>query len=379
MVNAILNKRDAEIGGLGEPVTKNHNLYECEGNEYGLRFVDTRRVGESPNEEAERQAIDYIVDIRVDILLFIVPAADPGYVHQDVKLLTAMKAAYKQKHGNELPILLVLNKIDQIKPEREWIKGAYDFNLDSPTAKTVKEANIRKCIKERTNDYKTLTDNYVPICALWDEYADERDNIEKLLLQIYDCLLEAAEQECIGDTSSISVKQAAANKFKRLAILKVTTLSCIPVPMAEQGLVLWVQVNLVKKIAELAENEDSSKTAETFFKDLGIQTIGIGGGVGIFSSLLKAISPLAMIPTAMSLAAATWALGDAAIDYFIKGDPIEVVKKKFEQEKEGDKQISEAAIIGEQSKVKKTWREQINQAVSELMQVNSKNNPLGRD
>lgn len=354
VVNAILNKRDAEIGGLGKSITKNHSFYECEGNEYRLKFVDTRGVGESSDEEAERQAIDYIVEVGVDLLLFIVPAADPGYVHQDVKFLAAMKAAHKQKHSTDLQIILVLNKIDQIKPEREWKKGSYDFNLDSPTAKTAKEANIRKCIRQRINDYNILTNNYVPTCALWDEYGDERDNIEELLLRIYECLPEEAKQGFIGATSIASVKQAVANEFKQLAILTVTALSCIPVPMAEQGLVLWIQVNLVRKIAELAKNEDSSKTAEMFFKNLGIQTIGIGEGVGIFSSLLKAMSPLAMIPTAMSLAAATWALGDAAIDYFIKSNPIEVVKKKFEQEKAHQKQKIEAAIKGEPSKVEKT-------------------------
>ena len=379
LVNAILNKRDAEIGGLGESVTKTHNSYEHEGNGYKLRFVDTRGVGESADEEAETQALDYIVAAGVDILLFVVAAADPGYVHQDVKFLTKLKAAHAQKHGIELQVILVLNKIDQIKPEREWTKGSYDFNLDSATATTVKEANIRKCIRERINNYKTLTHNYVPICALWDEYADERDNIEELLLRIYDCLPEAAKQGFVGATGIESVKQAVANEFKQLAILTVSMVSCIPVPMAEQGLVLWIQVNLVRQIAELAVNSDSSKTASTFFKDLGIQTMGIGGGVGIFASALKSISPLAMIPTAMSLSAATWTLGDAAIDYFIKGDPIEVVKKNFEQEKERQKLKISAAIKGEQSKLEKTWLAQIISAVSGLMQALAKNNHQGRD
>ncbi len=379
LVNAILNKRDAEIGGLGESVTKTHNSYEHEGNGYKLRFVDTRGVGESADKEAETQALDYIVAAGVDILLFVVAAADPGYVHQDVKFLTQLKAAHAQKHGTELQVILVLNKIDQIKPEREWTKGSYNFNLDSATVTTVKEANIRKCIKERINNYKTLTHNYVPICALWDEYADERDNIEELLLRIYDCLPEAAKQGFVGATGIESVKQAVANEFKQLAILTVSIVSCIPVPMAEQGLVLWIQVNLVRQIAELAVNSDSSKTASTFFKDLGIQTMGIGGGVGIFGSALKSISPLAMIPTAMSLSAATLTLADAAIDYFIKGDPIEVVKKNFEQEKERQQLKISAAIEGEQSKLEKTWLAQIISTVSRLMQALAKNNHQGID
>ena len=85
-----------------------------------------------------------------------------------------------------------------------------------------------------------------------------------------------------------------------------------------------------------------------------------------------------MIPTAMSLAAATWTLGDAAIDYFIKGDPIEVVKKNFEQEKERQQQKISAAIKCEQSKLEKTWLAQIISTVSRLMQALAKNNYQGR-
>ncbi|MDY6806839.1 MAG: protein kinase, partial [Cyanobacteriota bacterium] len=217
VINAIMGRQVAKVNPdtIG---TKNHDSYECSRNGWKLNFVDSRGADDADGEVAFKQAIDYIVNGQVDILLFVIPV-DERNVRSDFKFLEALKAAHKRKYGVELTVILVLNKIDRPEP-REW-KPPYNLNLDSvsnsrgvETKHQKKETNIRKCIKARTDEYQTLIDDYVPVCALWSDDEDDRYNIDLLSQTIYNYIGDEAVKHGFGGATADKIlKEAISSRL----------------------------------------------------------------------------------------------------------------------------------------------------------------------
>lgn len=332
LINAIVGERKAQvsIAKRGTVVHESHQYYR---DGWKLDFVDSRGLGDSEGDTAFQQGIEYIVEQKVDILLFVVPV-DERNVHEDIKFLKDLKKTHEQRHGTKLPVILVLNKIDRIRPGG-WAPP-YNLSLDSPlskkpsNAKEAKEANIRACIQERTSEYGTLTDLYVPVCAQWDEYEDLRYNIDELVFQIYNCIPdEAAKHGFGGATADKSLKKAIASRFTsaaaRLAFLVVWL-------RFDANAVLQIQKWLAIAIAQIVgSNEDKSGVAERLLTQLEV----------------KPTDP----KSALSM---TFAVGEAAISYFIDEEAIAQVKQAYDVE-EGrlEPEFQEAFASGKQDVLRK--------------------------
>ncbi|MEC4818279.1 MAG: hypothetical protein SAK29_34150 [Scytonema sp. PMC 1069.18] len=89
-------------------------MHILERHGWKLRFVDSRGVGDSNDDAAFQQAINNIVQNKVDILLFVIPVDERAYVTNDIKFLSELKSAHTQKYGAELPVIVVFNKIDRV-------------------------------------------------------------------------------------------------------------------------------------------------------------------------------------------------------------------------------------------------------------------------
>ncbi|NEO36670.1 MAG: protein kinase [Moorea sp. SIOASIH] len=312
LVNAMMGKEVAKVR-VDKPETLNPESYPCERNGRSLEIVDSRGVGEkSKNDPAFQSAIDYIVEKRVDILLFVIPAKERGYVAQDVEFLTTLRQQHHQAHNTELPIILVINQIDLVEPARQW-NPPYDLSLESransrkpSNAKEQKEINIIKCIKARLHDYHQLTDSYVPVSACWQEYEDTRYNIEQLELEIYKNISDdAAKYGFGGATAGIPLKRIIANKFKLTAAW--FTWSARFVPFVTK----FIQNLLVRMIANIAiPDQYQSITVQTFLEQLGVKGTQIN----------------------FNTVAMTLAIGEAAISYFIENHSIEEARQAFVQE-----------------------------------------------
>jgi len=312
LVNAIMGEQVAPTR-VDRAATLQPMSYTCDRKGRKLEVVDSRGVGETAEyDPAFAQAIQYIVQEKVDIVLFVIPAKERAFVDNDVRFLTALQQQHNLSHETKLPIILVMNQIDIIDPPYEW-SPPYELSLDSEAAREPatkrekKEANILKCIRARGEEYKNLTSTYVPVCAYWDEYEDRTYKIDELEIQIYNCIHDdAAKQGFGGVTAGLSLKRAVAGRCKLTAAWFAFGTGWIP------NVVLFVQNLLVKMIAKIADPEqEQSITAEEFLQKLGVE------------------------PTdAKSSVAMTLAIGEAAIRYFIEGSSLEKAREVFALEEE---------------------------------------------
>ncbi|NER27998.1 MAG: protein kinase [Symploca sp. SIO1C4] len=316
LVNAIMGKQVAGVR-IDKPETLDPESYTCQRNGRKLEIVDSRGVGEKSKEDpAFKPAIDYVVEQKVDILLFVIPAKERGYVTQDVEFLKTLRQEHNKAHNAELPIILVINQIDVVDPAREWNKNTlYDLSLESrddsstpSNAREQKEINIIKCIKARLEDYRELTNTYVPVSVCWQKYEDTRYNIDQLELQIYNSIPDdAAKYSFGGVTTGKPLKQAIASKLKLTAAWFTFSVGWVP------RVTRFIQNLLVKMITKIATPDQYQNiTIEEFLEQLGVRPTQIK-----FSNV-----------------AMTLAIGEAAISYFIEGKPLEEARRAFVQEEE---------------------------------------------
>nr|WP_248277481.1 GTPase [Brasilonema sp. UFV-L1] len=339
LINAILGRCVTKIG-LAKATTQITEIYDYERNGWKLRFVDSRGVGDSRDHAAFQQAINDIVQNKVDILLFVIPADERAYVTSDIDFLTELKSAHKRRHGVELPVILVLNKIDRIQPTSEWNPPYNLFDSQTPDAKLktarlqAKETNIRDCVMARITEYKTLSSIYVYVCTLWDEYDDKRYNIEELALRIYKCIPdEAGKQGFGGATAAITLKKAVARDYTFVAACLAFLTGWFP--FGDPKGVLSIQSRLVSMIAQIATNADQSNEAEKLLRQLGVKQA-------------DRKSPLST----------TFAIGEAAIRYFIEQDStMEQAQQAFVQEKERREPEFQEALKGGTNKIVSKLRE----------------------
>lgn len=311
LVNAMLGKQVAKVR-VDKPETLDPESYLCQRNGRKLEIVDSRGVGEkSKDDPAFQAAIDYILKKRVDILLFVIPAQERGYVAQDVEFLTTLRQQHHQAHNTELPIILAINKIDQVVPP-DW-NPPYDLSLESransrkpSNAKEEKEINIIKCIKARLDDYREVSTIYIPVCAYWQGFGDRRYNIEQLELEIYKNISDdAAKYGFGGATAGIQLKRIIANKFKLTAAWFALGARFFPF------VTNFIQNLLVRMIANIAmPDQYQSITVKTFLDQLGVKGTQIK----------------------FNTVAMTLAIGETAISYFIENHSIEEARQAFVQE-----------------------------------------------
>ncbi|MGK7874438.1 MAG: GTPase [Xenococcaceae cyanobacterium] len=349
LINAIMGKTLATVGTGAEPTTPDYESYECERNGWKLQFVDSRGVGElsrgeSYQEKAFQQALDYIVNKKVDILLFVVLATESGYSDLDVKFLKALKKAHQKAHKADLPIILAINKIDIVNPPFEW-SPPYDLSLASGaysreprTDREEKETSIRTCIQARLNEYKDLTRTYVPVCTYWDKYEDRRYNIDELELQIYNLIPDEVAKDCFGKTTADQrLKKAVASRFTSAAAWLAFFLFIVfpHTHTLDSNAVLNIQKGLVSMIAQIAGiKEYQSRAAEKLLKQLGVQH-----------------------PDARSALSMTFALGEAATRCFIDNEEITRVKQTYTQEEERLEPEFQEAFKGGKKEVLKKMKE----------------------
>lgn len=356
IVNALLGRRVAEVG-IAKPTTMSPEAYEYNQNGWILRFVDTRGVGDESSDQAIKEAIDFILQEKVDVVLFVVPVDERGWVSKDVEFLTQLRQSYSQRYKRELPIILVLNKIDRVTPAHEW-NPPYALSLremvprsQPRNAHEAKEANIIACIRARIEEYKSITTNYVPVCAAWDDFEDRRYNIDELALRVYEAIPDEARPAFAGATAILSVKRAIARTLTWTSALVAASTCFIPIPGVDAVALVAIQASLISMIVQIAstkEDQESGKLALRFINNMG--GYGAGATLSVLANQVAKFVPGPGTPltitSAATVAAITVAIGEAAIKHFLEGRSLDDARRIYEIERQRLHEQFQRALSG---------------------------------
>ena len=367
LINALCGAYVAKVSDTTS-CTASANIYQCKDNERVLmEILDTRGIAESENLNdkisAEDALIDDINEFSPDVAILMLNCTHRDDVNSDVQFLKKVSKEYANKNKMRLPIVVVVNKCDEMAPSRHKEPTKYPIN------------KIDK-INEVVTYYKGIIvknglkiDNIIPVSSLIDWQTpdgieisvEDIDNLPKCdidNLQIafdgryrIEDLLDILEVAILDFEAQMGLRMAArlnevVNRFaKHLNNIFSgisATVAITPIPVSDIYVLLILQAILVCLIASLSGRDISLETAKEFIFSMG----GIAGLGYTFrllaqqgSKFLNAIWPGSGSVVSSGIAAiGTGAIGKAAISYYIDDMTIDGAKKEFKKAQEKNTQ-----------------------------------------
>ena len=362
LINAICGAYVATVSDT-ESCTGTTNTYTCmDGDRVLMEILDTRGIAESEslNSEisAEEMLISQISEFSPDIVIMMLNCTHRDDIISDVDFLKKVARNYKATNAMRLPIVVVVNKCDEMAPTRFKEPEHYPQKKVDKIQEVVQ--NYKKIIVK--NGLKI--DNIVPVASLIDwqtsdgmevgseeipflpdvdrdglEIAfDGRYNIEELIDILEEAILDSeAKMGLRMATRLTDVVNRLANHLTSIFSVISATVAVTPIPTSDIYILVIIQTILVGLIASLSGRELSLDSAKEFIFSIGgIGSVGYGFRLLAqqSSKLLNVFLPGAGSAVSSTLAyAGTFAIGKAAIVYYIDDKSIELAMQKFNDEK----------------------------------------------
>lgn len=367
LINALCGAYVAKVSDT-RSCTEGAEVYQCKnGDRVLMEILDTRGIAESEclNTEtsAEQMLLDQINEFSPDVAIMMLNCAHRDDIITDVEFMKKVSKEYMNINNLKLPIVVVVNKCDEMRPAR--VKRADEY----PQSKI-------KQINEVVQYYKGIIiknglkiDSIIPVSSLIDwqtpdgmEIAvEEIDNLPQSdidnLQIVYDGrykieeLLDILEEAIQDFEAQMGLRMAARlnEVVKRIAkqLNKIFTgisaaVAVTPIPTSDIYVLILLQSVLVALIASLSGRDISMETAKEFIISVGGVT-GVGYGLRTIAQqggkIVNVFFPGAGSAISAAIASAgTNGIGKAAIAYYLDEKSIEEVKAKFDEAKENKSQ-----------------------------------------
>ena len=328
-----------------------------------MELLDTRGIAESDpvnaSASAENQLLDQVNQFSPDAAIFLLSCSHRDSIGEDAVFCKKIKKEYEEVNHVKLPIIVVVNKADEVQPSR--IKDAKSYN-------SIKLNNIDEIVR----NYKSVLDrqelNYETVIAVssyieWmtaegrEVSAEEINNMtneEKAQLQIsfdgryqidrvIDCLVDVIEdfQAKMGLRMALRLNDLVnrlSTTLIRIFAGISATVALTPIPVSDIYILATLQAILVTIIASLSGRDITLDTAKEFI----VGMLGVGGfgyllrlGAQQAVKFLNLIVPAAGSAASAAIAAAgTVTMGRIAKNYYIDGQSKEMARKMAMQMKD---------------------------------------------
>ena len=335
LVNAFFGHRVAKVGSVlsetGE--AKWHNVQYLEGS---LDILDTRGLGdrtkpETANfEEAIEDIKSAIENRRPDVILFLCKAKEvDAHITQDLTNVSNIKAHISDTYSYEIPVAAVVTQVDELDPKR----------VEPPYEDAQKQSNISTAV-DALKDAFSEDVKIIPVSA-YAEYSqdgaigyDNYWNIDVLLDYLMDVLPNSAQLQLARLSAVKTIQRKLALRVVKSTAAVCAGLASTPIPLADAIPITSAQLAMIIVIGHVAGKKLSKEYAKDFIIALGAN---VGAALALREgarALVKFVFPIGGHLISAGVAyAGTYAIGKAAIAYFIDEVSIEEVKNRFSKAK----------------------------------------------
>ncbi|MDO5026347.1 MAG: 50S ribosome-binding GTPase [Tissierellia bacterium] len=362
LINAILGSYYAPVSDVYAQTRGAESYIYKDGDRNLIEILDTRGLSESialdESESAEKRLSRELTKFMPDLAIFMLSASHRDDVSADVDFLKNLIDDFKKETNLDLPVVVVINKVDELAPSR--IKNPLEY----PESKQKNIVDMKKyygqIIEKGKLKIKSLQSTSSLIdWKLGDKFIDVEsiealDKQDKSALSIgfdgrygIDQLIDILE-ETISDKDALMglrlatridkiIEQMADNLINVFATL-TSTIAVTPIPVADIYPLIILQSGLIYLLASLGGEEISIKASRDF-----IFSLGSIGGAGIFfrfasRQLVKLLFPAAGSLVSAGIAAmGTKTIGKAGKSYYIDGIDFKKVKKVFKRDQKKNK------------------------------------------
>lgn len=363
LINALCGSYVAGVSDT-KSCTENAQVYQCkDGERVLMEILDTRGIAESESLNSDISAEDMLIEevnkFSPDVAILMLNCTHRDDVNTDVEFLKKVAKYYAETNSLRLPILVVINKCDEMAPSRYKIPSEYPMdkiNKINEIVQYYKGIIVRNGLK---------IDDIVAVSSLIDWQTpdgmevsvedianlpvhdienlsmafDGRYQIEELLNILEDAIQDFEGQMGLRMAARLSeVVHRLARHLNNIFSGLAGTIALTPIPVSDIYVLLIIQTILVSLIASLSGRDMSLNTAKEFIFSMG-GLAGAGHALKLVAQqgakFLNALFPgSGSVVSAGVAALGTSAIGKAAISYYIDGNTIEEAKKKYEESKE---------------------------------------------
>lgn len=362
LVNALCGSYVAMVSDT-KSCTESVHIYECKDNDRVLmQILDTRGIAESVSLDsgisAEDDLIEQINEFSPDVGVFMLNCTHRDDITEDVEFLKQVSEKYAKVNKLRLPIVVVVNKCDEMAPSRFKVPAEYPQNKVDKINEQIqhyKEIIVKNGLKideiiavSSLIDWQMMNGSEIDANSIQNLPQKDIDNLQIAFDGRYGIeeLINALEDSMVDFEARMGLRMAARlnEVVKRLAKHLNTIFAGIsasvavtPIPVSDIYILLILQAVLVSFIASLSGRDISLDTAKEFIFSMG----GIAGAGFAFKLIAQQASKFLNLffPGSGSAVSATIAyagtasIGKAAIAYYIDEKNMDEVKKKFQKDK----------------------------------------------
>lgn len=368
LINALCGTYVAKVSDT-KSCTAGAETYQCTiEDRVVMEILDTRGIAESEtineNLTAEDMLIEQIQEFSPDVAIMMLNATHRDDIVADVEFMKKVAKDYASTNDLRLPIVVVVNKCDEIAPSRIKEPDAYPKNKIESINEIVqyyKGIIVRNGLK---------IDDIIPVSSLIDWMTpnglevsvedidnlpindidnlgmafDGRYRIEELLNILEEAILDFDARMGLRMAARLDeVVRRIASHLNSIFVAISAAVATTPIPVSDIYVLITLQSFLVALIASLSGRDISFDTAKEFILSVG----GVTGAGYILrlaaqqgTKFINVVFPGAGSAVSAAIAGlGTKGIGQAAIAYYIDGKGIEVAKERLEQvQKDGKKQ-----------------------------------------
>jgi uncharacterized protein (DUF697 family) len=344
----------AEVGSVlsttGQPT-----WYTARSPHGDLRVLDTRGLGDRTQPEAAnfRHALD---EIRAslskdfpDAILFLIKAKEAdAHIAEDIANVREIRRFLRDKHRYDAPVVAVVTQVDELDPKR--VEPPYEDAAKQQNIRTAVEA-VEAALREQGVDLARV----IPVSAYAEYGTDGRRtynnfwNIDVLVEYLVEVLPQSAQVQMARLSRVKRVQAKAARRLTGAAATIAAGIAATPIPVADIFPITALQVGLITGIAYLSGRDLSRKAAKEFLVALGANL----GAAFALREIARAVVKVAFpgggeVISAGVAFAGTWALGEAAIAFFVENRTIEEAKERFRRKRKekGGEEGKEHGLAG---------------------------------
>lgn len=358
LINALCGTYLAKVSDT-ESCTPNAEIYSCkEGDRTLMEIMDTRGIAESVaidnGTSAERQLLNQVTEFCPDAAIFMLNCTHRDDVDKDIDFMKRVAKEYQEVNKLNLPIVVVVNKCDQMAPAR--LVSPSDYNqvkIDKINAvvRLYKGLIVRKGLKivdiigvSSLIDWETQDGIEVPVEDIENLPKNDIDTLKigfdgrYKIDELFDILLDAIQDSAaqMGFRMALRLEEFVKRMAKQLTKTFSTisaTIALTPIPISDVYILVSIQAVLVALIAALSGRDLSFETAKEFILSLGGVAM-VGYGLRILAQqaakFINGAFPTVGSAVSASIAfTGTNAIGGAATSYYIEHKDIEKVKKEY--------------------------------------------------
>lgn len=332
LANGLIGASVLEVGSARD-TTQTPRWVDVTDGPRALRWFDTPGL-RAADPDARRKEVSRALRSELpDVLVFACRATevDAG-IDEDLDDLIAVRRAAADAHGKLPPLVAAVTKVDELAPQH--VKEP-PYDRDPTKRERIDEAvaTLREHLSRKgLGDVKV-----VPVATyLRDEdgarAVDWRWNLNALSSAIFDALPQPAQVEAArAFEQAHALRRRVAMRFVGTATSVAVVVGATPLPFADLAVLLPLQTAMLTGVVYASGRPLGPRAAGEWLGGIGLNVSAAVGLREAVRAVLKVVPGIGATLSGAVAGTGTWALGVAAVRYFVDGVSLQRSREVFDQ------------------------------------------------